>query len=187
MTAIVSVEFGRTPEFPLDTNGGVGVVSRSSTFISVQHATRSTSFAAPDLSSASGARLPLSPGECQVVLKARPNVLLEGPESAVAATLLALKPLILGPVHVSPAGAPLRLPEAGVRTFVVHDVDRLGVEDQATLFRWLENRPAGLQVISTSSRPLFDMATEGSFLPALYYRLNVVRIGACDHDDEVHG
>ena len=159
----------------------MGVVSRSSTFIAVQHATRSSSFAAPDPAVPAGARLPLPPSECQVLLKARPNVLLEGTESAVAATLLALKPLTQGPVLSS--GAPLCLPDADVRTFVVNDVDRLDASDQTRLFQWLGERPAGLQVIATTSRPLFEMTVDGSFLPGLYYRLNVVRIAVTDRGE----
>jgi Sigma-54 interaction domain len=159
-------------------------VSRSSTFIAVQHATRSSSFAAPDPAVPSGARLPLPPSECQVLLKARPNVLLEGSESVVAATLLALKPLTQGPVQSS--RAPLCLPDSGVRTFVIHDVDGLHAEDQTRLSQWLAERPAGLQVIATTSRPLFEMTADGSFLPELYYRLNVVRIAVPARGGELH-
>jgi len=186
MTAGVVAEFGRTPEFPLDTMASVGVVSRSSTFISVQHATRSSSFAASDPAAPSADRLRLPASECQVLLKARPNVLLEGPQSAVEATLLALKPLIQAPVHSSRAGEPLRLPEGDARTFVVVDVDTLDANDQMRLFQWLGGRPAGLQVIATSSRLLFDMTMDGSFLPALYYRLNVVRFAVSDQGGELH-
>ena len=161
-------------------------MSRSSTFISVQHATRSSFFAAPDPAAPSVARLRLPASECQVLLKARPNVLLEGPQSAVEATLLALKPLIQAPVHSVLAGEPLRLPEADARTFVVVDVDTLDANDQMRLFQWLGGRPAGLQVIATSSRLLFDMTVDGSFLPALYYRLNVVRFALSDQGGELH-
>jgi len=164
----------------------VGVVSRSSTFISVQHATRSSSFAAPDPAAPSAARLRLPASECQVLLKARPNVLLEGPQSAVEATLLALKPLIQAPVHSSLAGESLRLPEGDARTFVVADVDTLDADDQMRLFQWIGERPAGLQVIATSSRSLFDMTVDRSFLPALYYRLNVVRFALSDQGGELH-
>jgi sigma-54-interacting transcriptional regulator len=130
--------------------------------------------------------MPLPASECQVMLKARPNVLLEGPQSAVEATLLALKPLFQAPVLSSPPDAPLRLPEREARTFVVRDVDRLTAEDQDRLFRWLAERPAGLQVIATTSRQLFEMTVDDAFLPALYYRLNVVRLAVSDEGGELH-
>jgi Sigma-54 interaction domain len=161
-------------------------VSRSSTFISVQHTTRSSSFAASESAAPAATRVPLPASECQVLLKARPNVLLEGPESAVAATLLALKPFIQAPVQSLLPHDPLRLPESDARTFVVHDVDGLSGEDQNRLFQWLGDRPAGLQVIATTSHPLFEMTMNGAFLPALYYRLNVVRIAVSDQGGELH-
>lgn len=95
-----------------------------------------------------------------------------------------MKPLTQGPVQSS--GAPLCLPDADVRTFVVYDVDKLDAKDQTRLFQWLGERPAGLQVIATTSRRLFEMTVDDSFLPGLYYRLNVVRIAVTDRGGELH-
>ena len=54
--------------------------------------------------------------EWQVLATARPNVLLEGPESALEATLLVLETLMVDPVHLVRGGESFTLPATEIGT-----------------------------------------------------------------------
>jgi len=139
--------------------------------------------------SADGRQDPLVPtlrvpaNEWQVLATARPNVLLEGPESTLEATLLVLETLMVDPVHRVRGGEPFTLPATAIGTLVVEHADRLSSEEQSAVMSWVAERQAGLQVISTSTRRLFTMTNDDRFSATLYYRLNVVRLALFDERD----
>ena len=41
---------------------------------------------------------------------------------------------------------------------------------------WLDDAVGTVQVIATTSEPLFPLVERGAFLDVLYYRLNILRV-----------
>ena len=50
----------------------------------------------------------------------------------------------------------------------------MDVNQQAQLFRWLDQFEQQVRVVSTTSEPIFLLVQAGAFLADLYYRLNIV-------------
>jgi hypothetical protein len=116
--------------------------------------------------------------EWDLVIRARSNLLLAGSLSSTDAMLVALKPHLRAPLRqcTPKTGVPVPQPREG--TLVLLEVDRLDVKQQAQLLTWLDrfDERGRVQVVSTTSAPLFSLVETGAFLASLYYRLNVVRM-----------
>jgi hypothetical protein len=125
--------------------------------------------------------------EWELLVRARPNVLLGGSSSATSAMLSALKPHLRRPIlqYEPNAGVPVPQPTEG--TLVLVEVARLGATQQEQMLRWLNrfNDRARVQVVSTTSEPLFSLVEAGAFLAKLYYRLNIVRIDLATSSDSL--
>jgi hypothetical protein len=116
--------------------------------------------------------------EREALIRSHHNLLLVGARTATNDVLAAMRPYLRGPVqqHRPRAGTPVLRPSEG--TLILLEVARLDQKQQAQLLRWLDQsheRPH-VQVVSTTSKPLFMLVESGAFSPALYYRLNVIRI-----------
>src|SRR5215471_17697553 len=107
--------------------------------------------------------------EFHLLCSVRPNLLVEGPESTTDSLLVALTPHLRQPLWTWCAGV-----QNG--TLVVRCVNRLDRGQQKQLLEWLEVATGRVQVIATSSEPLFPLVKRGTFLDVLYYRLNVFRV-----------
>ena len=103
---------------------------------------------------------------------ARPNLLLEGPAHITSAIVRALAPHLKTPIALFDAQPRFDRPA----TLILDDATRLTVLAQQRLLEWLDDRGERMQVIATAPRPLFAAVERGAFLPALYYRLNVLRL-----------
>ena len=92
--------------------------------------------------------------------------------------LIALPPHLDEPLQRYSPKAGLPLPEPTEGTLILLEVARLDAKQQADLLRWLDefDQRSHVQVISTTSKPLFSLVEKGAFLGELYYKLNVVRI-----------
>jgi transcriptional regulator of acetoin/glycerol metabolism len=66
---------------------------------------------------------------------------------------------------------------AGPHTIIVEHVDTLSAAEQKELLEQLGTMPRTVQVISTCSESLYAAVVRGAFLDALYYRLNMLRVG----------
>jgi hypothetical protein len=136
---------------------------------------------AMDSSGESAARFELVPSVLEVrewrdLLIACPNVLVEGHESALAATVLSLMPELRHPIYAWREGALLFLPVERRGTLILHDVATLPCEQQTMLLRWLRASGERMQIVSTTSTPLFSLVERGAFIADLYYYLNAVRL-----------
>jgi hypothetical protein len=103
----------------------------------------------------------------------RPNLLLEGPEAQVQAVVAALRPLLPSPVIAWCGGG---LPDEHRGTLIVQKVCRLDDTQQRQLMMWLDDTVGTVQVIATTSEPLYPLVERGVFLDVLYYRLNILRV-----------
>ena len=111
-----------------------------------------------------------------LVLQRRPNILLEGPEYAIEQTLVALIRELPIPVYVW-NDVPARPAPNEETTIIAREVTRLSESERDAIATWLEkNNASGVQMISTSSVPLFPLVQQNLFPAELYYRLNVVRL-----------
>jgi transcriptional regulator of acetoin/glycerol metabolism len=105
----------------------------------------------------------------------RVNVLLAGRDGAVRQTLESLIGRLREPIASWCPGERLALPSTEADgTMILHDVERLGLEDQIHLLEWLGTAAGRVQVVSTTAGPLFPRVSAGAFIDTLYYRLNTV-------------
>jgi hypothetical protein len=119
--------------------------------------------------------------EWDLVVRVPHNLLLVATPSDISEMLVALKTYLRAPLHeYTPAGGPVPQPAEG--TLVLFEVARLNEKQQRQLLQWLDqiNERMQVQVVSTSSEPLFPLVQSGAFLADLYYKLNVVLIDLLD-------
>jgi transglutaminase-like putative cysteine protease len=122
---------------------------------------------------------PIPTGSWQVLQASRPNVLVIEPDAQRRSrTLDAVLVYVREPVWRCPEER-LALPSDVVSTMVIPDVSRLTPEEQRQLLAWAESH-RGTQIVTLSPIPLFPAVASGSFLDALYYRLNVILLGEQD-------
>jgi sigma-54-interacting transcriptional regulator len=121
----------------------------------------------------------LRPDEWQLLVTARPNVLLEGPHEATDAIVGEAMGWLAEP-HATWTGAPLSCDRPA--TLVVRSVSALNQDQQHALLDWLDAPGARIQVISTTTDPLYPLVSRGVFLANLYYRLNVLLLDVATND-----
>lgn len=112
--------------------------------------------------------------EWRTVCERHCTMLLEGREESTDAALLLLRPHLLGMVHWKQRRATLELPRRRVQTLILEDVASLQATEQANLLEWLAGADTPVQVVSTTTQPLFPFVASGIFDERLYYRLNTV-------------
>jgi hypothetical protein len=116
--------------------------------------------------------------EWDAVSQGQHNFLLVGTQSATKEVLVAMTPHLREPLHRYSPKPGLPVPQPVDGTLVLLEAAMLDGKQQKQLLRWLdqfEQRPH-VQVVSTTSKPLFSLVETGGFLSDLYYKLNIVRI-----------
>lgn len=124
---------------------------------------------------------PVAGIDWMILLRTRPHILLQGTQGAVDESLADLIPSLRHPLRQwSPE---TRLPEDEVATLVIPNLERLAAIEQRRLSIWLGQQRASnrLQVVSTTTAPLYDRVAAGDFAAGLYYRLNTVLLHAPCH------
>jgi hypothetical protein len=117
----------------------------------------------------------VSPQDWFVIVSARPNVLVEGPERSTELLIQALA----AAVHETMYDWNEAWPKDGLATVIVRAVDTLSDEDQRQVLDLLNDSGNGSpprQVVTTCARPLFPLIHQGLFREDLSYRLNVVHL-----------
>jgi Sigma-54 interaction domain len=133
-----------------------------------------------DVSAARAIPNGVRPDEWRLLVTARANVLLEGaPETTDVIVGEAME--WLPTPHATWCGTPPRGDRPA--TLIVRSVSALDQDQQHSLFDWLDAPGDRVQVISTTSEPLFPMVVRGAFLEGLYYRLNVMRLDVAIAED----
>lgn len=111
--------------------------------------------------------------ELPLLLRHHPNLLIEGRESAIKTTVVALTSDFYPTVHVWP-DAPEQIAPSDQLTVIVPEIGGLESGCLDTLAQWISTPIARLQIVSTSSTPLIQSVERGEFPSDLYYRLNTV-------------
>ena len=101
-----------------------------------------------------------------------PNILLVGPEAFTGAALKLIEPLVHRPVAWWMPDEIRTVPVGAFATLMIGGVDAADAEQQKYLCEWFDGCKGRVQVVSTSFTPLFPLIQSGTFLEALYYRLN---------------
>jgi len=112
--------------------------------------------------------------EWRTVCERHCNILLEVREEATAAALLLLRPYLGGIAHWKQGTVLLEPPSRHVRTLILENVTSLRATEQTNLLTWLSAADQRIQIVSTTTQPLFPFVARGDFDEQLYYRLNTV-------------
>ena len=105
-----------------------------------------------------------------------PNILVVGPAAFVNAALRSIEPLVPQPIVSWRPSETRAVPADSYATLVIHRVDTADAAQQRQLCDWFDKRPGHIQVVSTALAPLYPFVENGTFLEALYYRLNHVSL-----------
>ena len=119
------------------------------------------------------ARLPIPAADWQALVATHANTVIVGEEDAALRVWTAVWPSLQKPIHWVDADH-LMLPRHQAGTLILPGVDTLTATAQQQLFDWLEHDDRGTRVLTTTPRPLFPLVESGSFLQALYYKLNML-------------
>jgi hypothetical protein len=119
------------------------------------------------------ARLAIQPGDWNTFVGSRANTIVVGTEEAALGVWTAVWPSLQKPIHWV-EGERLSLPRRSAGTLILQGADTLSARDQQQLLDWLEGDARATRILSTTRRPLFPLVESGTFLEALYYRLNVI-------------
>src|SRR5437867_2703332 len=133
----------------------------------------------PDVSTSRSTTTSLRPDEWQLLVTARPNTLLEGPQETTEA-IIGEAMEWLGEPHATWTGAPPCCDRPA--TLVVPSVSALDRDQQHALLAWLDAPGNRIQVISTTTDPLYPLVDRGAFLANLYYRHNVLLLDVASAD-----
>lgn len=105
-----------------------------------------------------------------IVRHQRLNAVVIGPRAAADAALSRAFPNVQwrDAIWTATAGAD----RFGNKVALVCSAQDLTDGDQQQLLAWMDRHPA-IQVVTLADRPLYPLVAAGSFLAALYYRLNI--------------
>ena len=104
----------------------------------------------------------------------RVNTLLIGADDIVW-RVLGTSLNLASPIASWRPGEPLQLPDfTSIRTLVIRDLASMTGSEQVRLLEWLDRASGYVQVVSTAGDALLPLVEDGSFINALYYRLNTI-------------
>jgi Sigma-54 interaction domain len=117
----------------------------------------------------------VDPLDWAAIMEAKPNVLICGESMFIDSFLHMLSRHCAPPLRrIAHSGALGSLSNIGEGTVVLENADRYNVPDQKMVLDWIAYTGAGIQVITTTGNPLFDLVEQGQFLTSLFYRINTV-------------
>ncbi len=121
-----------------------------------------------------GQRMDFEVDAVAILATAHPNVLLVGPEDALARGLEVIGQFLRPPTVTWTPSERLALPAGRCGTLIVRSIDAADIEQQRRLLDWMNERPGTAQLVSTTGEALLTRIVAGAFLETLYYRLNHV-------------
>jgi CheY-like chemotaxis protein len=107
-----------------------------------------------------------------IMASAHPNVLLIGSEAAADRALTLMRPHMRTPILSWTPREARHLPVESFTSLVIRHVDAADRAQQAQLHNWLDGPGDAVQVVATTTAPLFPFILRGAFDEHLYYRLN---------------
>ena len=123
--------------------------------------------------------------EWSIITTAHHNLLIVGTPAEISTMLQAVERYFKQPLmrwHGQPGVA---LPEPEDGTLIVSEVTGLDSAQQAQMLEWMNRVRRDVQVVCTSSKPIFRRVLSGAFLSELYYRINALRLDLSDPLDQI--
>ena len=118
-------------------------------------------------------RLPIPAGDWQTLVGTRANTVVVADDDAAMSVWTAVWPSLLKPVYWIDADR-LSLPRQSAGTLILQRAHALSGSDQQRMFDWLDRDARVTRILTTTPRALFPLVEDGTFLEALYYRLNML-------------
>jgi hypothetical protein len=147
----------------------------------------------PGAQTANGSRLDVYPddgnrlAELLPTLRARPNVLIDGPARDAERTFERMRPYLRMPLAIwAPRETPW-LPTGTFRTLLIRSVDSLNASQQENVARFISQTAGRVQVVSIADTKLFPLVTRGMFQERLFYRLNTILFEHTPAARRLHG
>ena len=123
--------------------------------------------------------------EWSIITTAHHNLLIVGAPPEIAAMEQAVERYLQQPVRRCQVQPGVALPEPEEGTLIVSEVTALDAVQQAQMLEWMNRVRRDVQVVCTSSQPIFRRVLSGAFLSELYYRINALRIDLSDPTEQV--
>lgn len=118
--------------------------------------------------------------EWSIITTAHHNLLIVGSPPEISTMVQAVERYLQQPVVRCHAQPGVALPEPEEGTLIVSDVTALDPAQQTRMLEWMNNIRRDVQVVCTSSQPIFRRVLSGAFLSELYYRINALRLDLSD-------
>lgn len=119
------------------------------------------------------ARLTIPASDWDALVATRANTVVVGEEDAALRVWTAVWPTLQKPIYWVDAGR-LSLPRHAAGTVILQGAHALSASAQQQIFDWLDRDARGTRILTTTPCSLFPLVEDGSFLEALYYRLNML-------------
>lgn len=115
--------------------------------------------------------------EWDAVTLTHPNVLLAGTPCVTNSMIASLTPHLRKPVHRYRLNADNSVPLPTTGSLILSELGALDLNQQLRLFQWIDrfHQRAPVQLVSTTSMPLYPLVKSGAFHDGLFYRLNTIR------------
>ena len=115
--------------------------------------------------------------EWDSVTLAHHNVLLAGTQCVTNIMVTSLTPHLRQPVHRYRLNGDTSVPLPATGSLILSEVGALDLNQQLQLFQSLDrfHERVPVQLVSTTSMPLYSLVESGAFHDGLFYRLNTVR------------
>jgi len=119
------------------------------------------------------ARLAILASDWEALVATRANTVVVGNEDAALGVWTAVWPTLQKPIYWVDADR-LSLPRQSAGTLILRGAHALSPSAQQQVFEWLDRDARATRVLTTTPHSLFPLVEDGSFLEALYYRLNML-------------
>ena len=118
-------------------------------------------------------RLAIPASDWQALVATRANAVVIGHEDAALRVWTAVWPTLQKPIYWVEADR-LSLPRQPAGTLILQGAHTLTASAQQQVFDWLDRDAHATRVLTTTPQALFPLVEGGTFLEALYYRLNML-------------
>jgi hypothetical protein len=119
------------------------------------------------------ARLAIPASDWEALVATRANTVVVGHEDAALRVWTAVWPTLQKPIYWVEADR-LSLPRESAGTLILQGAHALTASAQQQVFDWLDRDAHATRVLTTTPHALFPLVEGGTFLEALYYRLNML-------------
>jgi Sigma-54 interaction domain len=119
------------------------------------------------------ARFAIPASDWEALVATRVNTVVVGHEDDALGVWTAVWPTLQKPIYWVDADR-LSLPRQSSGTLILQDAHALSASAQQQVFDWLDRDAHATRVLTATPHALYPLVENGTFLEALYYRLNML-------------